>query len=109
MQNPFYMGLDINVRWQCVNTTTLQSYKSTPSLFCMPFKPSLTRPAVLTLTAVWRHISEGRATGVDWQPCIAIVSALSGYDVLHFLRALAAIMSTMCLHVRLNIRVFIFS
>ncbi len=52
---------------------------------------SLTRPAVLILTAVWRHISEGRATGVDWQPCVAIVSALSGYAVRHFLCARAAI------------------
>ncbi len=48
---------------------------------------SLTRPAVLTFTAVWRHISEGRATGVDWQPCIVLVSALSSYAVLHFLHA----------------------
>ncbi len=64
--------------------------------FLIPFNQvSLTRPAVLILTAVWRHISEGRATGVDWQPCIAIVSALSGYAVLHFLRARAAVTSTM--------------
>ncbi len=48
---------------------------------------SLTRPAVLILTAVWCHIAEGGATGVDWQPCIAIVSVLSGYAVLRFLRS----------------------
>ncbi len=56
---------------------------------------NLTRPAVRTLTAVWRHISEGGATGFDWQPCVAIVSTLSGYAVLHFLRARAAVTSTM--------------
>ncbi len=36
---------------------------------------SLTGPAVLILTAVWCHISEGGATGFDWQSYIAIVSA----------------------------------
>ncbi len=57
--------------------------------FLIPFNPSQshTRSAVLTLTAVWRHISEGRATGVDWQPWVAIVSALRDYAVLHFLRS----------------------
>ncbi len=71
---------------------------------------SLTRLAVLTLTAVWRHISEGGVTGFDWQPCVAIVFTLSGYAVLYFLRALAAVTSTLsskqsralCLDVRLN-------
>ncbi len=56
---------------------------------------SLIRPAVLILTAVLRHISEGRATEVDWQPCLVIVSALSDYTVLHFLRPRAAVTLSM--------------
>ncbi len=38
---------------------------------------SLTRPAVLILTAVWCHISEGGATGFDWQSYIASTFTLS--------------------------------
>ncbi len=52
---------------------------------------SLTRPVVLTLTAVWCHISECRVTATDWQPCVTKVSALSSYAVLHFLCARAAV------------------
>ncbi len=84
--------LDRNVCWQYAN-----NYKNppTPHFLSPLIQINLTKPAVWTLTAVWRHISEGGATGFDWQPCVAIVSTLSGYTVLHFLRARAAVTSTM--------------
>ncbi len=110
-KSTFTWCLDINVCWQCVNNHPTMIKIQPLLIFESPLNQvSLTRPAVLTLTAAWRRISGGGVTGVDWQPCVAIVSALSGYGVLHFLCARAAVKSTMsrkqsralCLDARLN-------
>ncbi len=77
----------------CVDSVWTQPpYKdiNPPTLpFLIPFKPSQSHKACCfdSLT-VWHHISEGRATGVDWQPCIAIVSALCGSSLSSMFSAL---------------------
>ncbi len=90
------------------------SEKNALLIFLIPLNQvSLTRPAVLMLTAVWYFRGRGHRVWLTALP--AIVSDLSGYVVLHFLCAWAAVMSsriqscTLCLDVSLNIRVFIFS